>query len=664
MKLAQRLQYYSWIQDEGFKDILEFCLSYKDCLDELALFTNYLHYGYYPLDKIRGDCEILEKRIAVFKENGFPSVGINELVTIGHIDEGYTYNTSPFTPITGFDGQESKACFCPTHEDMRQYIAEKYRILAGTKPDFIWVDDDIKYFWNGVKFGCFCDACMKRFNQKTGAHYDRQTLVEAMDKPDAVELRGAFVQDISDKISELLGIIKDAILGVDPRIKTGFMTQHQGWSTFNGMSFSGWFSALGAGKGRPGEGYYDDGVPENVCIKALSTARQASEYPPSVGDIQYEVENFPYPLFQKSRLITLDECTLAMASGMNGVLLNTIKIEPLSHYDEHFPLYDAIRKRKPLWNRMQEYGEGFLGRGLYPAISSHYDRRRPLHNGETFFTTYEGTENHNIMKTYCLCHLGIPLTMDKEGAGGVILTGDLPDGYTDDELKQFLSKAVIMDGEALAALERRGLDHFTGVCRIGGAGDSVYEHFNPEEEISQGLGDTYRDVRAAFFGGQAVILKSLKPEVRIISYLETYQGKCLGISASLFENKLGGRVCVLGYAPWKRIYSLSRRIQMQRITDWLCRDSMDAKILTNIKGALFVRSNREDTKTMVTFINTSIDPSGEVRIALRNRNTARLLEDEGRETELEMKSRIITLPDTPAFETRVVLAEKGKEDKR
>jgi hypothetical protein len=307
---------------------------------------------------------------------------------------------------------------------------------------------------------------------------------------------------------------------------------------------------------------------------------------------------------------------------------------------------------------MQEYGEGFLGRGLYPAISAHYDHRRPLHRGETFFTTYEETENHNIMKTYCLCHLGIPLTMDKEGACGLILTGDLPDGYTDDELKLFLSKAVVMDGEALSALERRGLGHFAGVCRTGSAEDSVYERFNTEEEISQGLGDVYRDVRMGFFGGQAVILKSLKPEVRIISYLDTYQGKCLGIAASLFENELGGRVCVLGYAPWRKALSLSRRIQMQRITDWLCNDSLEAKILTNIKGALFVRSNREDTKTVVTFINTSVDPSGEIRIVLRNRNTARLLEDEGRETELGVESRIITLPDTPAFETRVVLAEK------
>ncbi|MDR2072382.1 MAG: hypothetical protein LBP60_02990, partial [Spirochaetaceae bacterium] len=325
MKLAQRLPYHSWRQDEGFKKILDFCLSYSDCLDELTFLTNYIHYGYYPLDAVREDCGILEKRIAAFRENGFSSVGINELVTVGHINEGYAYNKSPFAPITGFDGQESKTCFCPSHEDMKQYIAEKYRILARTKPDFIWVDDDIKYFWNGVKFGCFCNTCMARFNKIAGTHYDRETLVKAMNKPDAVELRGVFVQDISDKISELLGIIKDAILGVDPRIKTGFMTQHQGWSTFNGMSFSDWFPALGAVKGRPGEGYYDDGIPENVCIKALSAARQASEYPPSVRDVQYEVESFPYHLFQKSRLITLDECTLAMASGMNGVLLNTIK---------------------------------------------------------------------------------------------------------------------------------------------------------------------------------------------------------------------------------------------------------------------------------------------------------------------------------------------------
>ena len=76
-------------------------------------------------------------------------------------------------------------------------------------------------------------------------------------------------------------------------------------------------------KGRPGEGFYDDTEPQGVYVKVLSTARQAAEYPAMVTDVQYEVENFPYHDFQKSRRITLDECTLALAAGMNGVLLNT-----------------------------------------------------------------------------------------------------------------------------------------------------------------------------------------------------------------------------------------------------------------------------------------------------------------------------------------------------
>lgn len=660
MKLAQRIPYNSCMTDEAFQRTLAFCEKYRGCMDEIAIFTEYQHHGYRDMSQQRADYAVLGRRVKELKARGFKSVGINVLTTIGHIDEAYSCFDQPFQPIVGFDGRESKSCICPTDPDVLAYIAEKYSLVAQLHPDFIWVDDDVKLFYNGVKFGCFCEGCMKRFNEKTHSHYTRETLVAAMNEPDAVALRASWVTDISDRITELFTMIRKAVHAVDDKIELGFMSTHQTWSTYNGMSFAKWYPALGACKARPGEGTYDDAIPESVCVKALSTARQAMEYPPSVTEVQYEVENFPYHGFQKSDRFVLDECTLAAAQGLGGVLLNTTKCEKNGNFEEYFKLYDAIAVRRGMWNRMTEFSQGLKTRGFYPAISSNHDAHRKLHDGESFFMTYDEAPKHNVIKTYSLCHIGVPLTTDRSAANGVILTGNIPDGYTDEELKAFFGKAVIMDADALRVLESRGLGHLAGVRWAGEASDAVMEHYNLEDPITDSLTDEFRDIRIAFFGQSAAILEPLDGSVRTISYLENYCGKQLGITSTLYRNEIGGRVCVLGYGAFARVESPSRKLLMMRICAELTCDTMPVKVLDDCKAAVFVRSDESGTRSMVTFLNMSLDDTGAVRVAIRGANNIKLLAADGTETELAVQLKdgyaVASVPNTPAYDTRILLA--------
>ena len=265
------------------------------------------------------------------------------------------------------------------------------------------------------------------------------------------------------------------------------------------------------------------------------------------------------------------------------------------------------------------------------------------------------------MQTYTLCHVGVPLTMDKEAAAGVILTGDLPDGFTDEELMGFLSKSVIMDGPALRAIERRGLGKYAGVRICSTASDSISEHFNMSDPINEGLLDEYRDIRVAFFGGEGYILEKLDQAVREISYLETYTGVQLGLTTTLYENCLGGRVCVLGYAAYKKVDSLSRRTQLMRICDYLTRDRMPAKILDARKAAQFIRTSEDGTKTLLSIINLSIDDTGEIQVAVYGATHARLMKDNGMDTlltaQLDGNYGIFTLPNTAPYDMQILLAE-------
>lgn len=658
MKIAQRIIYNLLENDESYNLVADFLERHRASVDEITLFTGYCHHGAIPLETLRPQAAILARRIEDLHKRGFKSVGLNVHTTLGHIDEAFLRYGQPFTPIMGYRGDESKACFCPVHEDMKQFLRDKYTMYAETKPDFMWVDDDVKFFWNGVKFGCFCPVCMERFNKKMGTNYTREELVAAMEQPDAIELRAAWVHDIDDRIAELFTMIRETVDKVDPSIEMGFQTQHQGWSSYNGMNFERWLPILG-NKGRPGEGFYFETTPKDVCTKALSTARQAAGYPASVTDVQYELEDFPnYSVLQKSVKLNMAELTLAIAQGMNGLLLNNFQTHAKTAVWEMENFYNTLSRNRICWDKMEFFARGMRGSGFYPAISREYDARRPLHNGQSFFTTYEVAENHNVMKTYKLGHLGIPLTVDEKNTDCAIFTGDLPDGFTDEELLGFLKKAVLMDAPAARAFERRGLGKYLGVRCVEDRDDSIMERFVDNDPINEGFEGFVLDVRPAFYGGVGTIMETTDPKTRVISELVDPEGAYQGVATSLYENELGGRVCVMGYGAFQSVDSQGRLFQMRRVAEYLTFGKQQTRFVDSCLAQQFVRTDGK--RTMATVINLSLDNMEEIRFEIRGAKKAVLLKN-GVETKITAEEcgeygRFV-LPVLEPFATCTLLAE-------
>lgn len=659
MKIAQRIHLFQLLKDEDYARLVAFLDKHRSCMDELTLFTGFCHHGAIPLSELQPQADILALRVADLKKRGYKSVGLNVHTTFGHIDEGYDYYGQPFHPMVGCKGDLAKSCFCPQHADMRKFILDKYTMYAKCGPDFMYVDDDVKYFWNGVKFACFCPECIARFNRKIGADYTRETLVAAMEEPDSVQLRAAWVQEISDKITELFADIKNAVRAVDPNIRLGFATQHQGWSTYNGMDFAAWLPALDADFARPGEGTYDDKTPVNLITKAISCARQAAEYPASVTDVQYEVEDFPnYSLLQKSTRFNLGECTLAIAQGMNAVLLNTLSPDPVMTGLDLDPMYAAMAAARIEWDKMEAFAKGMHGIGFYPAISTKYDQRRPLHNGESFFVTYDEAPKHNVLQTYSLSHIGIPLTVEPQNSYGAVFTGNLADGFTDEELLGFLKTSVILDSDSVRAFQRQGLAKYIGVtCDDREYTDSITEVFT-DHPVNEGLVGFSRDVHPAFFGSGAAILNPIDENVQVIGNLCGLHGENLGITAALFENELGGRVCILGYAAYHKVDSYAKLLQMQRVCAWLAKGESLTKFYAPWLAAQFVRTDGK--RTMATLVNLSLDPAESTEFGIKGAKTATLLY-RGEEMVLTAKERngygVFSVPQLLSLETAVLMAE-------
>ena len=223
MKNAFRLGYNRYFDDKQFEENLGFVKKNIDIIDELTLFVEYSHHGYWELSQQKEVARVLKDRMGKYRAAGVKSVGINVLATVGHLDESYdVLPKPPFQTMVGDDGQVSKSCLCVNNEDYLAYIAERYKLLAESGPDFIWIDDDFRIVWHGVTNPCFCKKCVADFSARQGVCYDRESLVRAMANDESV--KKAFDDFRTEKFDRLAETIEQAVHCVNSGIKIGFMT--------------------------------------------------------------------------------------------------------------------------------------------------------------------------------------------------------------------------------------------------------------------------------------------------------------------------------------------------------------------------------------------------------------------------------------------------------
>lgn len=187
---------------------------------------------------------MIGKRLSALREAGF-FAGINHLPTIGHYCEDLgSALGDKYTYMTNIEGETSPGTYCMRHTDfVQEYVVPCYAEMAHTHPDFIWIDDDIRYGHMGMGNGCFCDHCIAVFNEKFGHDYTRETLKGALNENHPA-LGMEWLEHQSDAICDLLRVIAETVYGIDPQIKLGLMT---GERYFEGYQFARYADALSQG---------------------------------------------------------------------------------------------------------------------------------------------------------------------------------------------------------------------------------------------------------------------------------------------------------------------------------------------------------------------------------------------------------------------------------
>lgn len=267
---------------------------------------------------------------------------------------------------------------------------------------------------------------------------------------------------------------------------------------------------------------------------------------------------------------------------------------------------------------------------------------------------------YNIEQPNHLSEIGLPLTTDPQAACATVLAGRIAEAFDDDILRRLLAGGVLMNGEALQVLWERGLGDLTGV-RHGRSWDNGLRERLTDHPFNGSYAGDERDSRVSLTPSTGWELEALDESVGVLSRLVGYDDIERGPAVTCYQNALGGRVVVLGYAPWLRLGTSAKRTQMLSAADWISGGKLPVIIAQTVRVSPWVRLSTDRRRVTVVLLNTSFDPTGPLDLRLRAQAAVLyVLTSEGRQPldmeQAEGKMRCV-VPSSAPWDTLVLLGE-------
>lgn len=615
-----------WLEEEAFASLLSELASCRDWLDQVALFTSSFHPPM-PLETAKQHCEILKDRVARIRALGF-SCGLNILDTLGHhperMDEALQ---GSWTCMTNSDGEICPGSRCMNDPAYReQYLRPLYRLHCDVHPDFIWIDDDIRYGHLPVGFCCFCDNCLRKFNAAFHHDFDRPALKAALENPDNVALRKEWLLHQSDNITGLLRFLRQVVDESDSSIMLGLMT---GDRYFEGYDFAAWADALSDGgkhaiMWRPGGGAYVDQPFTEQMEKASAIGRQCANLPAYVTEIQSEMENFPYRVLRKSPRSTALEALMHLSTGCTGTALNILPNgdEPLEVIRPHL---EEIRRTTPFMRRLNAVMGRRASAGIYDGWHIHSQAAVPG-------SFVHGNPDNFTLPWQELYSLGLPESFDFDKAACYVLTGRVPYAFEKKEIETMLSRGVYLDAGAVIALQELGYGELVGFT-VGEIFPEDSAEVYTDHPLNEGFAGHRRLCPQIFCtGGSAALLPD--PSAEILCRLEDFHGRTQApCSMGLFRNRLGGLVCASSHYAASELSDSMKSRQMKRLFRRLSGDTLPVLAESYVRMRFFSRPDA--AHHAATLLNINLDRLTDVSVLLSGHLDRAVLTDEScRETVL------------------------------
>lgn len=585
----------NWIIEERFQTLLALLKKHPCNIGQVALFV-YKTHSPILLSELEEQARIAEKRFVTLREAGF-SAGYNLLTTIGHHNESIeNSHQSDAYRMTNIHGQICQGCYCI--RDLRHwegYVKPAYTILANTNPDFIWIDDDVRYGHMPVGNGCFCDGCMKAFNDTYGHSFTRETLRIALNDENYA-LRHQWLEHNGRAMIGLLGFIGKTVRSVSDSIILGFMTGERYFESFNFKGFADALSENGKYQimWRPGAGTYTDFSMESFIDKVRSLGRQTARLPEYVTAIQSEIENFPYQLIKKSPLYTAMEGLLYMSSGCTGAAFNILpseSLEPIENCEAHLRAINSVADNYAMLHKYL-YGKKPVG------IGSGWRPDAMVYTAGPEWTNTWPQCGQYTQELFCF---GLPECFGDTHVVCTTMNKETASMLSDEQVIQVLSGGVYMDAEALTYLNERGFGEYTGFTVDKEVPIDAMERYT-DAPLNGAIAGGIRNCRQAFNPGPSFALKSTAEGTVTLCELVDYTGACVGECAlGLYENSLGGRVAVAGYYPYTWVSDYNKSRQLTALFRYLSKNTLPAYIDSYCRLYATAFENKANARCITVF---------------------------------------------------------------
>lgn len=405
----------------------------------------------------------LKENCAWFQARGF-EVGMWIWTYFLKGECSYMRLTSPF-------GQKSATQICATDLEYRKVIGKILQDGAKCGFDLIMFDDDFRYGFHDIGFGCCCENHLKMMEDALGEPLDLETIRPYLLSGEKNKYRDAFVQGNAAAYLDFAAAMRQYVDEVNPDLRLGFCACITSWD-LDGTT-PDQIAEILAGKNKPfyrliGAPYWGAlrtwgiRIAESIELERLEASRREN----SEIEMFSEGDTFPRPRFRVGYAYLESFDTALRAAGcMDGIL--KYALDYTSHPQTETGYRQAHERNREVCAQIETVfgGKESVGIRVWDKAAKFADMTIPKKMENT--CSIEDTAFSPSIKMLTSCSL--PITYGERFCAGVAFGEDVKAVPKDK-----LSSGLILDLRACELLMEQGVD--VGIARIGEDKQADREH--------------------------------------------------------------------------------------------------------------------------------------------------------------------------------------------
>ena len=627
--LIQRLSTGVQTDPDYIEKLLSHIKNYSGSVDEVWL---YAYYGYPPIEKHRENGRKLTEVAKKFREAGV-RVSLQISNSLGHgqymskLDHsGLLYPGSNVQNMVGYDGTVAEFAFCPNDSVFQSYITEELAAYAHLHPDCVWIDDDYRTRnHDPVNYGCFCDKCLAAFNKEYDCSFTRKDLAEALYDDSRLDVRENWLTFSRKSWHDLMYALCKSFHALSP--ESAFGLEDSPMETYLvGYGREHIYSAMLEGTGiapgcRPGGGAYDDDDPNKFIEKAADCDFQMSVLPEYVEFICPEIESLPDVMYGKSINGTCLETSLYFTRGATAMSY-AIMGNTYESMDWHGEMLKAFSERKPYWNKLIAYNKTSTRSGLslvYGAEGWKISADRARGTGKHAWKYEESVTPFAWgilpMQGFDFMDLSIPMACKNTG-DVFFLQKDHATRLTDEEIKMYMKKPCLVDGETLMYFESHGFSFSASAKAVNTLEEKLICNFSDHPLNGNPHSNSFPSAFLSF--GSIALIPNGNGKFEPLANLTTLKtSEIKYASSALIETEYGATWAVYGNGFSHTHTSSDLRRQYVNVLDAIAEKPLSAVQETPFKTQICTRKNADGNTTCVSLLNRTVGDSGKLTIRIR-----------------------------------------------